>query len=232
MTQSPNSSKNAELLCRRGDLACRLVVVTGGPGAGKTAVLEIARRSFCKNIAFIPESASIVFGGGFWRRSSVAGRKAAQLAIFHVQRQLERLVLEEGEAAFALCDRGTLDALAYWPEPERIAESFFAEIGSTRAAQLARYHAVIHLKTPAQGHGYNHQNPLRVESAAEAQVLDARILAAWEGHPNRIVIESSDDFLVKATQVMQAIKANLPACCRAHPVQFDANASASEPSAP
>lgn len=212
--------KTLSLPCERAERGCRLLVVTGGPGAGKTAVLEIARRSFCKNITFIPEAAGIVFGGGFWRRGSVVGRKAAQLAIFHVQRQLERVVIEEGEAAFALCDRGTIDGLAYWPEPEQDAASFFREIGTTRAAELARYHAVIHLKTPAWGHGYNHQNPLRVESAVEAQALDAGIMAAWAGHPNRIVIESSEDFLSKVTAAIQAIKANLPDCCREHPVLF------------
>ena len=119
MVEMTTCFQNVEPACRRGDSGCRLVVVTGGPGAGKTAVLEVARRSFCKKIAFPPEAAGIVFGGGFWRRPSLAGRKAAQLAIFHVQCQMERLVVEEGEAAFALCDRGTLDGLAYWPEPER-----------------------------------------------------------------------------------------------------------------
>ena len=74
------------------------------------------------------------------------------------------------------------------------AESFFREIGTTRTAELARHHAVIHLKTPDLGHGYNHQNPLRIEDATEALALDARILDAWAGHPNRIVLESSDDF--------------------------------------
>nr|WP_255412547.1 ATP-binding protein [Haliangium sp. UPWRP_2] len=217
---SSSPSEPLSLPCERRERGCRLVVVTGGPGAGKTAVLEIARRSFCKNIAFIPEAAGIVFGGGFWRHASLVGRKAAQLAIFHVQRQMERVILEEGEVAFGLCDRGTIDGLAYWPEPEANSASFFREIDTTHAAELARYHAVIHLKTPASGHGYNQQNPLRVESAAEAQALDARILGAWAGHPNRIVIESSDDFLSKATAAIQAIKANLPDCCREHPVLF------------
>ena len=213
-------SEALALPCERGERGCRLVVVTGGPGAGKTAVLEIARRSFCKNIAFIPEAASIVFGGGFWRRESLVGRKAAQLAIFHIQRQMERVVLEEGEVAFALCDRGTIDGLAYWPEPEREAESFFREIGTTRTAELARYHAVIHLKTPDLGHGYNHQNPLRIEDATEALALDARILDAWAGHPNRIVLESSDDFLSKANAAIHAIKNNLPNYYHKHPVLF------------
>lgn len=109
--------------------AVKLVVVTGGPGAGKTAILELAKRNFCPHIEFIPEAASIIFSGGFPRRSSVTGRMAAQIAIVQVQRQLERIVTEQRVTAVALCDRGTLDGLAYWPGTE---ESFFAELGSTR----------------------------------------------------------------------------------------------------
>ena len=42
--------------------ARRRVVLTGGPGAGKTAVLELIRLFFCEHVKTLPESASIVFG--------------------------------------------------------------------------------------------------------------------------------------------------------------------------
>lgn len=187
---------------------CRLIVLTGGPGAGKTAVLETVRRSF-DNIAVLPDAAGIVFGGGFWRRQSVSGRKAAQRAIFHVQRELERLITEEGSVALALCDRGTLDGLAYWPED---AASFFAETGVEREAELARYGAVIHLRTPAIDSRYEERNSLQLEKMLDAQAIDNRIALAWEGHPNRVFIESSTDFFGKALRAVMQIKANLPAC--------------------
>ena len=63
---------------------------------------------------------------------------------------------------------------------------------------LVRYDAVIHLRTPTVELGYNHQNPLRTESAARAREVDALILQAWDGHPRRWLIESSADFLDKA----------------------------------
>jgi hypothetical protein len=43
----------------------RMVVITGGPGAGKTALIEVARRHFCHHVGFSPEAASILFRGGF-----------------------------------------------------------------------------------------------------------------------------------------------------------------------
>ena len=43
----------------------RLVVITGGPGAGKTALLETVRYHFCQHVSVLPESASLIYGGGF-----------------------------------------------------------------------------------------------------------------------------------------------------------------------
>ncbi|MGE5048473.1 MAG: hypothetical protein ACM3PC_07910, partial [Deltaproteobacteria bacterium] len=36
------------------------IVLTGGPGAGKTAVLELARSMLCRHLRVLPESASIL----------------------------------------------------------------------------------------------------------------------------------------------------------------------------
>lgn len=214
----PTSASDACESCPRGGApGGRRIVLTGGPGAGKTAVLEIARRSFCRRVAFLPEAASIIFGGGFERRPSLAGRKAGQRAIFHVQREQERMIEEEGEIGSVLCDRGTLDGLAYWPESEA---SFFADLGTARATELGRYHAVIHLRTPAADHGYNHQNPLRTEDAITAHEIDQRIALAWDGHNNRVFIDASPDFMEKALRAIACIKANLPECCQRHPVQL------------
>jgi hypothetical protein len=58
------------------------VVITGGPGAGKTAVLELVARSFCPHVAILPEAATIVFGGGFPRHTTTVGLMAAQRAIY------------------------------------------------------------------------------------------------------------------------------------------------------
>lgn len=199
--------------CRRDNHDLKLVVLTGGPGAGKTAVLEMAKKSLCQHVSVLPEAASIVFGGGFWRRENTAGRKAAQRAIYHVQRELERLVEDEHESAIALCDRGVLDGLAYWPDGE---DSYWKEVGSTRAVELARYAAVIHLRTPQVDQGYNHANPVRTESARQAAEIDQRIINAWNGHPHRIFIDSSADFLTKATLALDRIREELPDCCRSH----------------
>jgi len=188
----------------------RRIVLTGGPGAGKTAVLELVRQHFCAHVHVLKESAGIVFGGGFPRDHAPELLRAAQRAIFYVQRELEA-VADDGNPAIALCDRGTVDSNAYWPGPD----AFWPHVGTTEREQLARYDLVIHLRTPPLDEGYNYQNPLRLESAGEAAAIDARIFQCWAGHPRRLVVEATPDFLVKASRVLDIIRAALPECCRA-----------------
>jgi predicted ATPase len=191
----------------------RLVVLTGGPGAGKTAVLEIVKKHFCEHVQILPEAASIVFGGGFPRGSTLPFRCGAQRAIFHVQRELEATAIEARKAAVVLCDRGTVDGLAYWPLDEA---RWSSQLGTSPAEEMTRYAAVIHLRTPRLEQGYDHSNPLRVESAREAIEIDARIQKAWSMHSRRAFVESDGDFLRKVARAVALIREEVPPCCRAH----------------
>ena len=193
----------------------RRIVVTGGPGAGKTAILELARKYFCRHVHVLPESASLLFGGGFPRSQTSAGRMAAQRAIFYVQRELERTIDDEPEPAITLCDRGTLDGIAYWPHDP---PSFLETLATTQAEQFARYDAVLHLRTPTVG--FDHSNPLRIETDREALLLDQRIEQAWTGHPRRIFVAASTDFLEKAMQTLLILRQELPQCCGVHMPNF------------
>lgn len=193
----------------------KLIALTGGPGAGKTAALELARRMLCEHVAILPEAAGVLFGGGFPRHDTRPGMESAQRAIFHVQREMERLVVEERRVAVALCDRGTLDGLAYWPAEE---EALWSAVGSTRADELDRYAAVVHLCTPGAEQGYDRSNALRVESADEAIRIDRRIRQVWDGHCNRTAVSPEDDFLIKMRVVLERVRDELPRCCRVHPL--------------
>jgi hypothetical protein len=184
------------------------------------------RHHFCEHIAVLPEAASIVFGGGFPRRDSVAARSAAQRAIYHVQCELEAYVWGEGQAAIALCDRGTVDGAAYWPGPDL---DPWRELGTTLEEELRRYAAVIHLRTPSSSQGYNWSNPLRIESEQEARRIDERIFEAWNAHPRRTLINSDMDFVDKILRAVEAIRKELPECCRSHRIDpRDAVPSAGE----
>ncbi len=191
----------------------RRVVLTGGPGAGKTAVLELIRQSFCEHITMLPEAAGIVFRGGFPRNGSPDWRRAAQRAIFHVECELETAADPENKA-IVLCDRGTVDGAAYWPGPGDL----WTAVGTTLEQQLKRYDAVVHLRTPTLENGYNKSNPLRIESVADAVAIDEHIARLWEQHPRRFTVPASKNFLDKATRVLEILRGEMPECCRHHMV--------------
>ena len=186
----------------------RRVVLTGGPGAGKTAVLELCKRLFCRHVVILPESASVLFAGGFPRGGSVLERAATQRAIYHVQRELEAFADAQEAEAVILCDRGTVDGAAYWPGPGTL----FAAVGSSHAAELARYAAVIHLRTP-DARDYPRDNPVRIESAEQAASIDEAIARTWRAHPSYSMVASQPSFLSKAEAAIALIRAQLPACC-------------------
>lgn len=191
--------------------SARRIVLTGGPGAGKTAVLALMKQSLCKHLRVLPEAAGILFGGGFPRDERPDALRAAQRAIYFVQHELEAATAGAG-IAVALCDRGTIDGVAYWPGPEALWDA----VGTTLDAELARYTAVIHLRTPGAEMGYDHSNPLRIETAVEARAVDERIAMAWARHPRRFEIAPASSFLAKAARAVEILRGELPECCRRH----------------
>jgi len=181
----------------------RLIVLTGGPGGGKTAVLEMAKKTLNEKTVILPESASIIFGGGFWRLPSLTAKTAAQRAIYFVQREMETLVRQEYNWEVGLCDRGTLDGLAYWPCEEK---EFWKMNNSTLEKEYAHYYAVIHMRTPNEINGYNHANPLRIENAVQSKLIDDKIAAIWKNHPRYVEVPSAKSFVEKADMALKLIK--------------------------
>ena len=72
--------------------------------------------------------------------------------------------------------------------------------------------------TPTLADGFDNSNPLRVESAEQAAILDPRIAAAWSSHSRRVEVPSTTDFLQKARVVLQLVRAELPECCHGHDI--------------
>jgi predicted ATPase len=185
------------------------VVLTGGPGAGKTTVLDLIEDTRCEHVRVLPEVATILFGGGFPRSPERPVLEAAQRSIFYVQRELEAAALAMRPEVL-VCDRGTIDGLAYWTSPGGLFES----VGTSFDEELARYDVVIHLHTPTLALGYNNRNnPLRTETAEEACAIDARIAEVWSAHPHRFFVDATADFAVKARKVIELLRAEIPEAC-------------------
>lgn len=178
------------------------IAVTGGPSGGKTTLIEALQKDMGQSLAVVPEAASLLYRGGFPRKGTPSNRMHAQRAICFVQRELENLVCFESKNTLIVCDRGSLDSIAYWPGDEA---EFFINLGTTREHELARYQWVLHLDT-ADGQHFDTSNPVRTESHKEALELNEMIKVAWQGHPQRIIIPHAADFLEKIGKAKKAIQ--------------------------
>jgi predicted ATPase len=178
-----------------GNHLCR-IALTGGPGGGKTTAADMLRREVGERIVVVPESATMLFSGGFPRCDEPEARRAVQRAIFHVQRNLEDLQSARFPNRVLLCDRGTIDGAAYWPSTDP--HEFFTELGTTLEQELERYDAVLFFETAAVGDlSIETGNPVRIETNAEAVALDARIRTLWAQHPNFVLIHHNHSFMAK-----------------------------------
>jgi predicted ATPase len=179
------------------------IVVTGGPGGGKSTAVELFRRELGERVIVVPESATLLFAGGFPRHPTPDAQKAAQRAIFHVQRNLEDVQAAAYPHRLLLCDRGTLDGAAYWPGSP---EHFFDAMGTSFAAELARYDGVIFFESAASGgHSIEGGNPARIESNEEAARLDLALRRIWETHPRYAFIPNQRSFFSKIQDGIRAL---------------------------
>lgn len=168
------------------------IVLTGGPSAGKTSVLDFITRAESERVIAVPEAATILYGGGFPRSKNPDIRRCQQRAIYYVQRELENIAGIEADGRAILCDRGSLDGIAYSPATP---DEFLRSLSTTMEIELKRYDWVLHLDT-ADVDSYQ-LSQMRIEDTSEALNLNRKIKDAWKLHPQRIVVGSSEDFLAK-----------------------------------
>lgn len=180
------------------------IAVTGGPGGGKTTALDLFRREIGESVVIVPESATMLFSGGFPRTGVADAKRAAQTAIFHVQKNLEEIQSVQYPDRVLLCDRGTVDGAAFWPEGSL---HFFEAMNTTLEEELLRYGAVIFFESAAVG-GISIEggNPVRKESMAEAVLLDTALRTLWEQHPHFHLVHHQTSFLEKITNGIHLLK--------------------------
>lgn len=190
----PKRARVQQRLAAHENGRCR-IVLTGGPGGGKTTAADLFRREIGERVVIVPEAATLVFSGGFPRCTRKPGILAAQHAIFHVQRNLEDVQSALYPDRILLCDRGTVDGAAYWPGPTG---EFFTALGTTIERELARYDGVLFFESAAVGGiGIEGGNPVRNESIEQAAALDARLRKLWAQHPRFIVVRHDASFFKK-----------------------------------
>jgi hypothetical protein len=172
-------------------------------------MVQLIERAFPGAVVGVPEAASLLFAGGFPRFGQPEAERAVQRAIFHVQHALEASFLAQyGDQALVL-DRGTIDGAAYWPDG---ADGFFDALGTTLAAELARYDQVIYLASAGEADYLAHKatNPNRHETWLEAKMLDEKSRHLWARHHHFTLVENNRSFQRKVLEVIAIFAASVP----------------------
>jgi predicted ATPase len=170
-----------------------VIVLTGGPGGGKTTLIEELRRSpqWAPRFITLPEAISL----------------AGQLGVPPTERLFQRLMvaiqigmedaiissLDGDDRRILLCHRGCLDPLAYWLARGWQEADFFAFVQHSRQELYRRYTAVIHLVTAADGAPYAYRRypqAHRSEPPEDAVRLDGLLHEAWCHHPRYVRIDN------------------------------------------
>lgn len=171
------------------------IVLSGGPGGGKTTAADLFRRELGDGFVVVPEAATMLFSGGYPRYREDNAIRATQRAIFHVQRGLEYAQASRYPGRILLCDRGTIDGAAHWPDGP---DAFFASMETTLDDELARYDAVLFFESAAVGGlAIEGGNPQRIETVSEAAQLDAALRALWAEHPRFHHVPHDPSFMNK-----------------------------------
>jgi len=183
------------------------IVLTGGPGAGKTCISSKLATDAPQRYVRVAEAATQVYAAlkTRWDRLDTAGRRLVQRKIYDLQR-----LQEEEAAAIAgdrtlLLDRGTIDGAAYWPDGP---EDYWRELATDPAVEMARYDAVIWLESCAAIGLYDGEqsNACRHEDEAAALELGRRLHELWSAHPRFHVVRAMSRLEDKVTAVRALIE--------------------------
>jgi predicted ATPase len=187
------------------------IVITGGPGSGKTVITTALAAERPDRFVLVPEAATQVYTllQTRWDKLDLEGRHDAQRRMYRLQVEQESRLAAAHPDKTLLLDRGTVDGSAYWPGGP---EAFWRDIGTTHAAELARYDAVILLETSATLGLYDGDatNFCRFEDAAAAVRSSAFLKTLWAAHPHVVHVESYLKLDDKIAAVRVALEQMVP----------------------
>lgn len=189
------------------------IVLTGGPGGGKTTLIEELAQdpAWRGRFLVLPEAIFVAGRVGVSRRE-----RLFQRLMVETQRALEDAlsrILGLDDPRIILCHRGTLDPLAYWLDRGWPEEEFFAFTGTNREDHYRRYTAVMHLVTAADGaagHYAKWPDAHRPEQIEDAIRLDGLLHRVWRDHSQYYRLDNEGrDWATKSAEARDVLSSLL-----------------------
>jgi predicted ATPase len=187
------------------------IVLTGGPGAGKTVISRQIAEQNPGEFVLVPEAATQVYDAlqTRWDRLDLEWRRDVQRRIFQLQIEQEQRHERAVSDRVLLLDRGTVDGAAYWPDGP---EEYWRDLGTTLDEQLGRYDAVIWMESCAALGLYDgdQSNACRFEDADAAVESGKVLLRLWGGHRNLRHVGAFSSIEEKVRAVAETLAALAP----------------------
>jgi len=162
------------------------IAITGAPCSGKTEFIRWVNNS-SSDFIVLPEIASITKSTGLKFKTEIE-RTQFQKVVFGLQKDFEKQIADVTiceEQIVTLCDRGTVDAVAYCQD------SFIRENNIDVIYEAASYDMVIFFKLPENERVYDElckENIYRDEDYVTSKHLEQRLLSLWGYHKNLVTI--------------------------------------------
>lgn len=173
------------------------IVITGGPGSGKTEFFErLKDETELDGFLFLEELA----------RRILSDKPHIRHHPDELHREIYRRQIEREEAAGErplVTDRGTVDAFAFHPET-------MTDIGTTLEFEYLRYSLVIQLGSAAAlGERYYVRDEIRQENVSEALRIETALRRVWSAHPNYKFIPALEQIEEKYSRFRDLIVSNI-----------------------
>lgn len=188
------------------------IVLTGGPGSGKTSVLEKINQVYSSEgykVIIVPETATELMNNGITFRDGSISLLDFQELVMRLQLAKEEVVdrsieLLGDEKVIVVYDRGTIDNTAYINKKEF--EEILARLNNVKtfADLMNKYDLVINL-VGREDFYTTDNNKARAENVSEALKLGDATLKCWLGHKKVKIVLPKDTIEEKTSEVLNTI---------------------------
>lgn len=188
------------------------IVLTGGPGSGKTSVLEKINQVFSSEgykVIIVPETATELMNNGITFKDGSISLVDFQELVMRLQLAKEEVVdrtieLMGDEKVIVVYDRGTIDNTAYINKEEF--EEILTRLNHVKSFTdlMNKYDLVINL-VGREDFYTTENNKARSESSSEALKLGDATLKCWLGHKTVKIVMPKDTVEEKINEVLNII---------------------------